>query len=92
MSLIDKQNLNYFTTVEQFFISLKDSGLALSANDYNLIAEWESRGIPVDVVCRAIEKGYVEARRQSRRAQEQKISLFHLKETVENEIKMREKR
>ena len=51
MSLIDKKNLNYLSTVEQFFLSLKDSGLSLSASDYHLITGWEDRGVPVRLLC-----------------------------------------
>ena len=50
MSLIDKKNLNYLSTVEQFFLSLKDSGLSLSANDYHLIIGWEDRGVPLCLI------------------------------------------
>ena len=48
MSLIEKKNLNYLTTVEQFFLSLKDSGLHLSASDTHLVSQWEEREIPVE--------------------------------------------
>jgi len=66
MSLIEKKNLNYLTTVEQFFLSLKDSGLSLSSSDYHLIGQWETRGVPVQALCRAIESGYGQVRQQSR--------------------------
>ncbi|KMP10778.1 hypothetical protein UZ36_06635 [Candidatus Nitromaritima sp. SCGC AAA799-C22] len=82
MSLIDRKNLNYFTIVEQFFLSLKDSGLALSANDYQLIGQWEERGIPVELVCRAIETGF--SRQEGSRGR--KISLTQLETIVEEEI------
>ena len=85
MSLIDRKNLNYFSTIEQFFISLKDSGLTLSANDYQLIGQWEERGIPVELVCRAIEKGFFQFKEQSR-GRNRRISLTYLQEIVEEEI------
>jgi hypothetical protein len=86
MSLIDKNNLNYLTEVEQFFVSLKDSGLSLSANDYNLITEWEDRGVPLRLLCRSIEISYerVVARDQS---PIRRVSLAILKDMVELEIK-----
>ena len=78
--------MNYFTTIERFFLSLKDSGLALSASDYQLIGEWEKRNIPVELICRAIESGYsrLEGQRQSRRG---KTSLLQIQAMVEEEIK-----
>ncbi|MFQ5673345.1 MAG: hypothetical protein ACE5G9_09630 [Nitrospinales bacterium] len=81
MSLIEKNHLNYLSTVEQFFLSLKDSGLCLSATDYHLIGEWEERGIPATRLCRAIELGYQRNRDAVRR-----ISLVYLKDFIEEEI------
>lgn len=85
MSLIDKNNLNYLTTVEQFFLSLKDSGLSLSATDYHLISQWEERQVPLPVICRAIERGVDGARRQNR-GSNQRLSLAYLKDFIEQEI------
>ncbi len=84
MSLIDKKNLNYFSSVEQFFLSLKDSGLALSAADYHLISQWESRGIPVRLLCRAIENTYMEFIKQSRK--DTPVSLRVLQPMIDDEI------
>jgi len=77
--------LNYFTTIEQFFISLKGSGLTLSASDYQLIGEWESRNIPVELICRAIENGYSRFEEQSNR-RSGKTSLIQIQAVVEQEI------
>ena len=90
MSLIDKKNLNYLTAVEQFFLSLKDSGLSLSANDYHLISQWEERQVPLPVVCRAIERGVAGAR-QKNRGQNQRLSLAFLKDFIEQEIEQAER-
>ena len=90
MSLIDKNNLNYLTTVEQYFLSLKDSGLSLSANDYHLISQWEERQVPLPVICRAIERGVTSARQQNR-AQNQRLSLAYLKDFIEQEIEQAER-
>ena len=54
------QSQNYLLTVEQFFLTLKNHGLALSATDYDLIQQWECRGIPINVVCRGIKNGIIE--------------------------------
>ena len=77
--------MNYFTTIEQFFLSLKGSGLTLSASDYQLIGEWESRNIPVELICRAIENGYSRFEEQSNRRSE-KTSLIQIQALVEQEI------
>ena len=80
-----KNKLNYFTTVEQFFLSLKDSGLALSASDYQLIGKWEEREIPLDLICRAIESGYSRFERQ-RRGRRGNTSLTQIQLIVEEGI------
>ena len=77
--------MNYFTTIEQFFLSLKGSGLTLSASDYQLIGEWESRNIPVELICRAIENGYTRFEEQSNR-RSGKTSLIQIQAVVEQEI------
>ncbi len=85
MSLIEKKNLNYLTTVEQFFLSLKDSGLHLSASDYHLISQWEERGIPVETLCRALERGFQKASKRER-SPNPKWSLTRLQDFVEQEL------
>jgi len=77
--------LSYHATVEQFFLSLKGSGLALSANDYQLIGEWESRNVPVKLICRAIENGYY-CFEEQRNRQSKKISLIKIQKYIEEEI------
>ena len=77
------ENQNYLVTVEQFFLTLKDSGLALSATDYDLIQQWEGRGIPVNVVCRGIENGVAEF---GNTRQSSRIGLSYLKVFVEEEM------
>ena len=83
MSLIDKENFNYLSTVEQLFLSLKNSCHALSAMDYYLIQEWEERKVPLDLLCRAIETGFARYREISR---EGRISLNYFKRFIEEEI------
>ena len=77
--------MNYFTTIEQFFLSLKGSGLTLSASDYQLIGEWEARNIPVELICRAIENGYSRFGEQINR-RSGKTSLIQIQAVVEQEI------
>ena len=82
---MDKNNFNYFKTIEQFFLSLKDSGLALSAMDYQLIGEWEERKIPVGLVCRLIESAYSNVGTQ-KRGWRGNISLTQIQAIVEEGI------
>ena len=85
MSLIENKNLNYLTTVEQFFLSLKDSGLHLSANDYHLVSQWEESGVVVEKLCRAIETGYEKAIQQER-SPNPRWSLTRLQDYIEQEL------
>ena len=78
--------MNYFTLVEQFFLSLKGSGLALSASDYQLIEEWEEKNIPIKVICRAIESAYSKIDTQITN-RSSKTSLTQIKEIIEQEIR-----
>ena len=85
IDFLNIENQNYLVTVEQFFLTLKGSGLALSATDYDLIQQWEGRGIPINVVCRGIENGVEKYGRQSTR-QSSRMSLSYLKVFVEEEM------
>ena len=76
---------DYLVTIEQFFLSLKESGLSLSATDYDLIQQWENRSVPVNVVCRGIETGFIEFERTNPR-QPSRINLNYLKVFIEDEI------
>ena len=59
--------------------------MTLSASDYQLIGEWESRNIPVELICRAIENGYTRFEEQSNR-RSGKTSLIQIQAVVEQEI------
>ena len=59
--------------------------MTLSASDYQLIGEWESRNIPVELICRAIESGYSRFGEQSNR-RSGKTSLIQIQAVVEQEI------
>ena len=79
------ENGDYLITVEQFVLSLKESGISLSATDYDLIQQWENRGVPVQVVCRGIETGFVKFESTNPR-QPTRVSLSYLKVFIEEEI------
>ena len=76
---------DYLVTIEQFVLSLKESGLSLSATDYDLIQQRENRSVPVNVVCRGIETGFIEFERTNPR-QPSRINLNYLKVFIEDEI------
>ena len=59
--------------------------MALSASDYQLIGEWESRKIPVELICRAIENSYYRFEERSNR-RSGKTSLIQIQEVIEQEI------
>ena len=80
---MSQEHQNYLVPVERFFLSLKDSGMALSATDYDLIQQWENRGIPVNIVCRGIENGVAEFETQR---QSSRMGLNYLKVFVEEEL------
>ncbi|SVB79817.1 uncharacterized protein METZ01_LOCUS232671 [marine metagenome] len=77
--------MNYFTTIEQYFLSLKGSGLTLSASDYQLIDEWESRNVPVGLVCRAIKTSY--SRFGETSSKRSRTSLVQIQALIEQEIR-----
>jgi hypothetical protein len=76
---------DYLVTIERFVLSLKESGLSLSATDYDLIQQWENRRVPAHVVCRGIETGFIEFERTNPK-QPSRINLNYLKVFIEDEI------
>ena len=78
-------NADYLVTVERFVLSLKESGLYLSATDYDLIQQWEARGVPVKLVCRGIETGFFKFESTNPR-QPTRFTLSYLKAFIEEEI------
>ena len=57
MSLINRDNLNYLSCIEQYFLSLIKKGVSLSPLDYQIIRSWEKRGIPLSVACSGLKRG-----------------------------------
>ena len=76
---------DYFVKIERFVLSLKESGFSLSATDYDLIEQWENRGVSAHVVCRGIETGFIEFERTNPRLHK-RVTLSYLKVFVEEEI------
>ena len=78
-------NADYLITVERFVLSLKESGLSLSATDYDLIQQWETRGVPVQLICRGIKNGFFKFESTNPR-QPTRFTLSYLKAFIEEEI------
>lgn len=61
MSELPTGALSYQAVVAEYFLGLRGAGLMLSPLDEELVSEWERRGIPVAVVCRALRLGLEDA-------------------------------
>lgn len=48
-------NSSYLSEVSNLFLQRRGSTLQLSPLDWQIIAEWERTGIPLHIVCRAID-------------------------------------
>lgn len=73
---------NYFTEIEDAFVSRRGSHIHISPLDWSLIESWRRRGVPLDVVLRGIHTafdGYDRLQRRSRKVN----SLFYCQQEVE---------
>ena len=52
--IMDSASSHFVSIVERYYIVLRRQGLMLSPYDLDIIAEWEARNIPVQVVCRGL--------------------------------------
>ena len=55
---------NYFTEIEQFYQSRRESFTLLSTLDWVLIENWKEQGIPLDLILKGIDRAFSRARRQ----------------------------
>jgi len=55
MSASSTTEQQYFRTIEDVFIRLRGTPFLLSPRDWRLTAQWYEAGIPVELVCRALE-------------------------------------
>lgn len=55
---------NYFTEIEQFYQSKRESFTLLSTLDWVLIENWKNQGIPLDVVLKGIERAFSKSKRR----------------------------
>lgn len=71
----------YFRAIEERFIELRGAPLLLSPADYQVAKRWWSEGIPLEVVCGALEEAF--ARRAERGAAGPVQSLRYCAPAVE---------
>jgi hypothetical protein len=49
---------NYFTEIERFYQSKRESFTLLSTLDWVLIENWKEQGVPLDLVLKGIERAF----------------------------------
>src|SRR5579883_2338915 len=72
---------NYFTEIEETFIRRRGKNLLLSPADWALIESWKTKGVPLHVALRAIERVFDNQLAQPRKRSVK--SLFYCEEEVE---------
>ena len=55
---------NYFTEIEQFYQTRRESFTLLSTLDWVLIENWKDQGVPLDVVLKGIDRAFSRAKRR----------------------------
>jgi hypothetical protein len=55
---------NYFTEIEQFYQSRRETFTLLSTLDWVLIENWKEQGIPLETVLKGIDRAFSRARRK----------------------------
>ena len=55
---------NYFTEIEQFYQTRRESFTLLSTLDWVLIENWKEQGVPLDVVLKGIDRAFSRAKRK----------------------------
>jgi len=55
---------NYFTEIEEFFQTRRESFTLLSTLDWVLIENWKDQGIPLEIVLKGIDRAFSRARKK----------------------------
>jgi hypothetical protein len=55
---------NYFTEIEQFYQTRRESFTLLSTLDWVLIENWQEQGVPLDFVLKGIDRAFSRSRRK----------------------------
>ncbi len=77
---------SYLVSVQNYFLSLRGEGLMLSPKDYDMIMQWQGRGIPKEVIYRGINKTFEDFKRRYRGGKKPK-SLSYCARAVEEEMR-----
>jgi hypothetical protein len=72
---------NYVRRIEKRFLALRESGLILSARDFEIVHDWFERGVPAELVIATLEEVYARTadRSEGRRIQ----SIAYCRRAVE---------
>lgn len=57
---VDRERV-YVRRIERRFLGLRESGFYLSSKDFMLLLDWHGRGVPAEIVIRAIEEVFARA-------------------------------
>lgn len=49
---------SYFEQIERYFVAKRGSALILSPKDWPVVASWEERGVPVEVIFEGIDRAF----------------------------------
>ncbi|MDQ3132413.1 MAG: hypothetical protein M3Q99_16825 [Acidobacteriota bacterium] len=74
---------NYLSEVSDLFLQRRGRSLNLSPLDWQTISEWESSGIPLHVVCRAINDVFNKYDEQPKAKQSAIKSISYCAEAIE---------
>src|SRR5947207_14747965 len=55
---------NYFTEIERFYQSRRESFTLLSTLDWVLIENWQESGLPLEIVLKGIDRAFSRAKRK----------------------------
>jgi hypothetical protein len=55
---------NYFTEIEEFFQSKRETWTLLTTLDWVLVESWKEQGIPLEVVLKGIDRAFSKAKRK----------------------------
>jgi hypothetical protein len=86
MSLLPRE-ASYAEEIADYFLAFKGSGLALSALDTELLLSWQRRGVPREVVCRAIRRTAELRKRTARPGEPVLANLRACARAVDEEFK-----
>lgn len=74
---------NYLSQVSDLFLQRRGRTLGLSPLDWQTISEWELKGIPLHVVCRAINDVFDNYEMQPKNKKRQIKSISYCAEEIE---------